>query len=672
MQTLFPQFSSLPKTISLVLLFVIISNLCFLCIFLPTKEAKALMIVSDPTLTAEFVSKTALETAWEGLQSAYRAVDSVIQKITSVFSGVSAAKDIWDKAQSIAKDLISLAIQQLLYRILAMVTNDIIGWINGGGTPRFVQDWNAFLRDAANQAGGDFLDTLSGGFLCRPFAFQIKLALMPVNYFEASRCTLKDIGANLQSFFSDFSAGGGWGTWLQVIQPQNNFFGSYLMALEEKNKRENAAAKKSENEAMSGGGYLSAKKCMSCTVTNLLSGSTQSFSGSSECEAQKKTAGSSGEAEFKCTNEQMMSPPSLLQYEVQQAVDSGRKLISDQIAALTPNVSILGVNLAPFFSAIFSALINRVISQGLGAIGGLLAPNSSSENNYDNVYYNEYIQQGDNILPPPDEITTIPTGATAIEKTEPIQSSSSSLISSAELLKENLEEQLLVQQLKNLDVLKSIKNTQTQTLNLSKDLLANNCSLPYWISSELISSNTNNNITTEIIKLSASTIGEITVKKTTDTSAIGATVSVETQEIKPAIQEQLNAMENDIAKTNQQISAAANSITAAEKAVGSAKEFQTFFESKGGLTTSKEDTDEMARLEKTVNDDYAALLSFSQIAAQTTETDLSLITIAMGNRSSDIISEAQTIESNRETLNSQLSSISGKPAEVNSLLQACQ
>lgn len=643
----------------------------FMLVLIPTKEAQALMIVSDPTMAGLFTGKTALETVWEGLQAAYRAVDSVVQKITSVFSGVSAAKDIWSQAREIAKDLVYLAIQQLLYRILAMVTNDIIGWINGGGTPRFVQDWEAFLKDAVNQAGGDFLNTLSGGFLCQPFAFQIKLALMPIPYVQAARCTLQDIGANLQNFFNDFSSGGGWGTWLQVIQPQNNFFGSYLMAVTEQEKRMALEKEKREKEAMSGGGYLSAKKCMACTITNLLSGSTQSFSGSSECEAQKSAAGSSGEAEFKCTNEQMMAPPSLLQYEVQQAVDSGRKLISDQIAALTPNVSILGVNLAPFFSAIFSALINRVITQGLGALGGLMSSEGSPDNNYENVYYNDYISGG-NILPGADDITTISIGAAGVEQAELIQSSAPSVIDAAELLKENLEEQILVQQLKNLEVLKSIKNTQIQTLNVSKDLLINNCPLPSWIVSETISSNSNDSGTTEIIKLSAAGIGEITVKKITSASGIGSTVSSETQEIKPAILQELTDIEASIEKTNKQIAAAEDTIIASEKAIVSAEEFQNFYEQKAGLPSNKEDSDKMASLEKAVNEDYTAIISSSQIAAQTSADDLSLIPSEMNSESIVAISEAQALESERESLNSQLASASAKSNEANSLLQACQ
>lgn len=662
MQIFFPQYFQFTKAISLALIFVMLCNICFVFILLPTKEAKAIPV--------EVVVDSPMTTVWEGLKTVYRAVDSVVQKITSVFSGISSAIDTWGKATKIAKDLVSLAIQQLLYRILAMVTNDIIGWINGGGTPRFVQDWEAFLKDAVNEAGGDFLNTLSGGFLCKPFAFQIKLALMPVPYYQAARCTLKDIGANMQNFFSNFSGGGGWGTWLQVAQPQNNFYGSYLMALTEKEKREALEREKREKEAMSGGGYLSAKKCMACAVTNLLSGSTQSFSGASECEAQKQAAGSSGEAAFKCTNEQMMAPPSLLQYEVQQAVDSGRKLISDQIAALTPNVSILGVNLAPFFSAIFSALINRVITQGLGALGGLMSSDSSPDNNYENVYYNDYISGG-NILPEADDITTISIGAAGVEQAELIQSSAPYVIDAAKLLKENLEEQVLVQQLKNLDVLKSIKNTQIQTLNLSKDLLINNCPLPSWIISETISSSSDDNGTTEIIRLSAANIGEITVKKITSASGIGAAVSAETQEIKPAVQQELTDMEASIEKTNQRIAAAENAIIASEKAIGGAEEFQDFYEQKAGLPSNKEDSGKMASLEKIVNEDYAAIISSSQVAAQTSTDDLPLIPSEMDKESIAAISEAQALESERESLNSQLASASAKSNEANSSLQAC-
>jgi hypothetical protein len=581
-------------------------------------------------------------------------------------SVTSASVDIWDKATQIAKGLANLAIQQMLQRILMMITNDIIKWINGGGTPKFVSDWQGFLANAANQAGADFLTSLGAGFLCQPFAFQLRLALMPVPYQQMARCTLADMGKNLQNFFSNFSAGGGWGMWLQVIQPQNNFYGAYQLAQDEMTRRQLAAAQAAQSEALAGGGFLGAKKCDQCRVENLLSGNVETFSGIDACDAQKKSAGASGEATFTCQHYTIQTPGSVVQYEAQKAIDSGRQLIQDQIAALTGNTDIMGIKIAPYISAILGALVNRVITGGLGMLSGLIAPDNSGSNNY---YYDAAAAGQGNFATPDQNQNANSQGVqlSGLEIAQNISATSPNLINAQSLLKDNLQNELLLQQQKNLDIINSTKNSQTQTLQALKDILASNCTLPSWVSSQILSDNG----TTQVVRLTADGIGSVTVARTTSSTGIGSSSSATAQEILPAAEPQATALTNEIAKTQEMIAALDDSIATNRTAMTEADNFNSLYEQASLNPTAGTDkslSDETAKL----TDLYSAIITSAQEAAASQETDLSLLFEATNKKTLTALQDSQTAESSRDGLNSQLTASQAKQTEAQTDLTTCQ
>lgn len=624
-------------------------------VLLPTKEARAVAGIADEV---GIIHDSPLTTVWQGIQKVFSALSTAASSIT-------AANTLFEKATSIAKGLAYAALQQMLYKIMMMITDDIINWINGGGTPKFVSDWNGFLRDAANEAGGAFLDTLTSGFLCQPFAFQLRLALMPVPYQQISRCTLEQMGANLQNFFSNFSSGGGWGTWLQVIQPQNNFYGAYLLAMDEKEKQQTAAIEANKNEALSGGGFLGSKKCMSCTVGGQ-DGSSQTFNSMSECEQWKDAISNGSPVAFKCNQEQMMTPPSIAQYEIQHAIDSGRELIQQQIAAITPHTDIMGIPLAPFFSAIFGALVNRVIGEGLGMMSGLIGGSDSEDSS--NYYYDTISQgQGDYVDPYGNSFFNDQTAITSdLDISQNISASSPALIISLNLLGENLAA-VLTQKQNNLSVLNSINSSQSQTLSALKSMVEQNCSMPSWATSQIISDDG----TTQIIKITASNAGSITIKKTITTSAIGTSSSVETQEMLTAIQPQLTAMQNDVAKTQEQADSVGSAITSNRAAIADAENYQTLYENTGyGPTSTTQEQLDAAGA--TLQDDYDAAIAETQKAADSSETALDLLVNDANQQSQTAVTDAQTIESARDSLNTQLTSANSTLSSAQSALSTCQ
>src|SRR3989344_6400390 len=105
------------------------------------------------------------------------------------------------------EDLFKQLLAILKKQILDMMVDQIVVWIQGGGEPRFITDWSAFLGDAANQATGVFIDDLGLTELCSPGNFKIAIQayLIPQRKFSKSaKCTLNDVVANIEAFAEDF------------------------------------------------------------------------------------------------------------------------------------------------------------------------------------------------------------------------------------------------------------------------------------------------------------------------------------------------------------------------------------------------------------------------------------------------------------------------------------
>ena len=73
---------------------------------------------------------------------------------------------------------------------------------------------------------------------------------------DLTRCSLPS-NFNANVFKNDFAAGGGWATWNKLIQPQNNFFGTYSIALSEQQKQIETELQSSRDKSIAGQGFLS-------------------------------------------------------------------------------------------------------------------------------------------------------------------------------------------------------------------------------------------------------------------------------------------------------------------------------------------------------------------------------------------------------------------------------
>jgi len=149
--------------------------------------------------------------------------------------------------------------------LIAEITNSIVNWINSGfeGDPTFVSNPQDFFLGIANEATGVVIqETLAGQLFCDPYRPQILLALTQTNtYSQRAQCTLLDVVDNVDGFLNDFSQGG-WAGWIQLTQnPQNNIYGSYLIAVDERNRRVSQAVGNAKAEVSQGQGFISLKRC---------------------------------------------------------------------------------------------------------------------------------------------------------------------------------------------------------------------------------------------------------------------------------------------------------------------------------------------------------------------------------------------------------------------------
>jgi hypothetical protein len=162
-------------------------------------------------------------------------------------------------SQCLARTLGRLAVQK--------ITDSVVEWINGGfnGQPSFVQDYNKFFTDVADQAAGKFIEGSDLAFLCSPFQLKVKIAIAQSyasrNSGSAASCTLSQVVGNIDGFMRGDWAQGGWQGFISLTtEPTNNAYGAYLYG----QSRLRATIQLGQQNAafeISPGGFLAQKQC---------------------------------------------------------------------------------------------------------------------------------------------------------------------------------------------------------------------------------------------------------------------------------------------------------------------------------------------------------------------------------------------------------------------------
>ena len=325
-----------------IILIIIVNSLIFpLGLFFKTPQTQGLSLITD-----ELTNLRAFTSITQGVASAADA-----QRATSVptfdtpqysqLRSVETAKEAKQTKSNILQALFSMFLEMLKKRLLDSLVDQIIVWIQGGGKPQFVSDWKGFLEDAGQAAVGDVVLQTDAAFLCSPFKLQVQLALLPVPKFsEQVRCTLDDIVENIEDFYNNFSKGG-WIAYSAMLEPQNNYFGTVLLAQNEIALRVAESQRAAENEARAGKGFLSVEKCAS--------------------------DGAGGE---KCY---ITTPGNIVGEMISKGVGSDLDYILN------------AKDLEQYATAIVNAVINRVITEGLSNITGSVAGDDDLPSGYDDT-----------------------------------------------------------------------------------------------------------------------------------------------------------------------------------------------------------------------------------------------------------------------------------------------
>lgn len=242
--------------------------------------------------------------------------------------------------------------------ILSEMTAQIVNWIDNGfdGNPAFVTNPGQFFTNIADGLAGEFILGTDLAFLCSPFKFQIQLALA-LNYSYKSagsglrfRCTLTDIIKNIDGFMNDFDKGG-WPAWVSMTQnPQNNPYGAYLQADAALSARIAGQQAIEQQKLNWGNGFLSWDTC-----TNQDGSSYTQYGGGLTVDGTRKAQ---DEGAFfgngnKCTTK---TPGSVIAGTLQNQL----------------NIPAQQLGLADDLDKIANALMNQLIKQVMGGVGGLL------------------------------------------------------------------------------------------------------------------------------------------------------------------------------------------------------------------------------------------------------------------------------------------------------------
>ena len=236
-----------------------------------------------------------------------------------------------------------MAVEVLKKRLLDMLVDQIVQWVQGGGSPKFITDWKAFLSDAFNAGVGDIVKQLGLGFLCSPFNLQVNLAFSPIPKFsQRVTCTLDKIVGNINNFYGDFR-NGGWIAYQTQWQPAGNYYGSVLTAYDEALKEGTRQKEAAKNEGIANQGFLSTKRCVD----------------------PERDLGT-GELTGGCSRYEVTTPGKTIGDTLSKAVGSDIDYIVNSR------------DLSAYVAAISNAVYNRLVRGAVGGITALTTPSAPS------------------------------------------------------------------------------------------------------------------------------------------------------------------------------------------------------------------------------------------------------------------------------------------------------
>lgn len=268
--------------------------------------------------------------------------DIIHQKIAGAGIVKTLAEWAADAGRWLAEKGWTIAVEALKKRLLDMIVDQIVRWIQGGGEPKFITDWRGFMRDAFDIAFDETIKQLGLGFICSPFNLQVRLLLeRPPTFSQQITCRLDQVVGSIESFYANFE-NGGWLAYQELWRPSGNPFGLALLGFDEMARKEAEIRDAKRSEGIANQGFLSVKRCVEYDVDEDLEGNPI------------------------CIKEEIITPGKTVGDAAAQAVGA-------DIAWLVNSR-----DLSAYVAAIANAFINRLVREGAGllTVGTQSAPSA--------------------------------------------------------------------------------------------------------------------------------------------------------------------------------------------------------------------------------------------------------------------------------------------------------
>lgn len=346
---------------------------------------------------------------------------------TAGSSSISATQNSITAANT-TKELLIKALQDVLRlaarRLLAQMTQSTVNWINTGfhGAPLFLENPGSFFKDIGKSEIKDLVGII--GYNSSSYPFGKSTAINTIDSYKqtfasnAQYSLSKVINdpALLNNYRTNFSTGGWDGFLLNTQYPQNNYIGFQLMYADELARRlqgtDTNQADIIKTTLAQGQGFLSPQTCQTnpnynnlnnqfnkptfkcslphpedCSLYTAESGMFETVQ-YNDCAARQKTYDRQcaiEKAAWNITNDCTKPDGSSgLINTTPGSVVAGQ--IIKAIGASTFDSTVLAGAMGNSLSAIFDALLNKLMSSGLNAISSKISGTGNTSNN-DNFSY---------------------------------------------------------------------------------------------------------------------------------------------------------------------------------------------------------------------------------------------------------------------------------------------
>jgi hypothetical protein len=374
----------------LILISITVTNV----LFLNPQKVSAFLGIGD--VGTSFDPLTEVATAED---AAVQTEDAAAQTAGTggVLAQLGIATDSW------YMQLLDEVLMAVARKALGEITKSTLGWINSGfhGSPLFIENPGSFFNDIAKSEIKNIVDTF--GYDKLKFPFGRDFALNTIATYKStlennSAYTLSNVikdSTVLHQYQNDFNFGGWNGFLINTQYPQNNYLGFQMKATEELAKKVQGTAKtavqKVQDILQQGQGFLSPQKCMDegtnynngvnefqkplfpekkyrdehpssvCTDQDCLDRWARDYEKAKEDWAKDNT----------CKNLVNTTPGSVVSNQITMALGSQFRQ------------SELGAAMGNSLSAIFDALLNKFLGDGLNSLASKKNPEPVDNWTYD-------------------------------------------------------------------------------------------------------------------------------------------------------------------------------------------------------------------------------------------------------------------------------------------------